>query len=358
MQHNRVYILQPCDVGLFGPIKRKFSKTTDALALLSVCKKYTQVTKSNFSAVFREAFEHIMSLANIIGSFEKCGISPLNPDAIDKTKLVHESSIIEEAAGTSVIDFYRSPPSANVKPNPLVEAGIISQRLEQAFLVPEKPVTRTRMTGDCRVITADEWEEQLQMKKLAREEKLSKMEKAKEAKEKRIKEKEEKAREKERKNKEKENIKHCEKTSNGKEKAKKTTQRRSQRKPVPTKRYISDSSESDEFSDEEMQTKARNIKQRLSEMLHELRRDYAEESDSESSADEDNVDACKICHKNNPPMNKNKNLDDEIKWIGCDTCGNWYHMLCEGAKDEDRRMKDYKCNKCKTAKIKIKQRRK
>jgi len=42
------------------------------------------VTKKNFTALFKVAFEDAMSIGTIKNGFRKCGIYPFNPDAIDK----------------------------------------------------------------------------------------------------------------------------------------------------------------------------------------------------------------------------------------------------------------------------------
>ena len=70
------------------------------------------------------------------------------------------------------------------------------------------------------------------------------------------------------------------------------------------------------------------------------------ESLSESSADEDNRDACQIWFEDYPPKTKVQE-STTIKWIGCDNCKSWYHMVCEGATDADRKIPSYLCNyKC------------
>ena len=61
--------------GVFGAFKRNASKIIDSTKLLSLTDGYQQINKSNFTAVFKLAFEQMMSLATKNG-FRKCGIFP------------------------------------------------------------------------------------------------------------------------------------------------------------------------------------------------------------------------------------------------------------------------------------------
>ena len=49
-------VLQPLDVGLFRSFKAKLSKVTGGLKLLSVTRNYKHIGKTNFTAVFKQAY--------------------------------------------------------------------------------------------------------------------------------------------------------------------------------------------------------------------------------------------------------------------------------------------------------------
>ena len=60
-------ILQPLDVAIFVPMKINFAKLTDATKLLAVTANYSDINKTNFSAVLKEAFEKTM----LMSTFQK-----------------------------------------------------------------------------------------------------------------------------------------------------------------------------------------------------------------------------------------------------------------------------------------------
>ena len=101
-------VLQPLDVGLFRSFKAKLSKVTGALKLLSVTGNYEHIGKTNFTAVFKQAYEESMSLAAIKNGFRRTGIYPYKPDAINKTCLM--STVTTASAPVSPTKYsWRSP---------------------------------------------------------------------------------------------------------------------------------------------------------------------------------------------------------------------------------------------------------
>ena len=85
-------ILQPLDLAVFRPLKTRFSNITDMVKLASLCSANPlSVTKKNFTALFKVAFEEAMSISTIKNGFRKCGIYPFNPDAVDKKRLMPPS---------------------------------------------------------------------------------------------------------------------------------------------------------------------------------------------------------------------------------------------------------------------------
>lgn len=77
-------ILQPLDLAVFRPLKTRFSNITNMVKLASLGSG-----NKNFTALFKVAFEDAMSIGTIKNGFRKCGIYPLNPDAIDKNDSCH-----------------------------------------------------------------------------------------------------------------------------------------------------------------------------------------------------------------------------------------------------------------------------
>ena len=75
------HALQPCDVSVFKKMK---SETSKIMAQLRMCRGDSWVSKSRFPAIFKGIFENTMLPRTITEAFRKCGIVPLNPDAVDK----------------------------------------------------------------------------------------------------------------------------------------------------------------------------------------------------------------------------------------------------------------------------------
>jgi len=71
---------QPLDASVFKPLKQNWQ---------DVCHQYVQdnpgkvVTKYQFSELLKEAWQRTMTPSIIIAGFRRCGVFPLNPDAID-----------------------------------------------------------------------------------------------------------------------------------------------------------------------------------------------------------------------------------------------------------------------------------
>lgn len=81
---NSTHILQPCDVGIFGPLKKSWKK---------VVRKYKQtttapITKQNFAPKFKEAYDDAIKTSTIKKSFKACGLCPINPDAVDYSRCI------------------------------------------------------------------------------------------------------------------------------------------------------------------------------------------------------------------------------------------------------------------------------
>ncbi|XP_020606339.1 uncharacterized protein LOC110045082 isoform X2 [Orbicella faveolata] len=60
-----------------------------------------------------------------------------------------------------------------------------------------------------------------------------------------------------------------------------------------------------------------------------------------------NDDACKLCMLSTPPGSKKKCSKQGIKWVQCDTCDDWFHLLCSGLNSMPKEDEDWECAKCK-----------
>lgn len=81
---NATHIMQPCDVGIFKPLKVAWRQVVAEHAQDST----KPVTKTNFAPLFNKAFERASDPKVIKKAFECCGLFPFNPDAINYTKCI------------------------------------------------------------------------------------------------------------------------------------------------------------------------------------------------------------------------------------------------------------------------------
>ena len=79
------HALQPCDVGLFKPLKSAWNKAVRQYTCVTNGKV---VTKYTFSKIFKEAWDEALKPSTISNSFKGSGICPLNKNAIFEGKLL------------------------------------------------------------------------------------------------------------------------------------------------------------------------------------------------------------------------------------------------------------------------------
>ena len=94
------------------------SKLTDALKLLSVTGNYDHISKTSFTAVFKETLEKMIYLATIKNGFRKTGLYPYNPDAIDKSCLMPKlpQQQLSSQKTTSTVSTLTNATLANITP--------------------------------------------------------------------------------------------------------------------------------------------------------------------------------------------------------------------------------------------------
>lgn len=81
---NATHIIQPCDVGIFRPLKIEWRK---------VVQQHQQsttkpITKINFAPLFASAYEQAMKTEIVQNAFKCCGLYPLNPNNVNYSKCI------------------------------------------------------------------------------------------------------------------------------------------------------------------------------------------------------------------------------------------------------------------------------
>ncbi|XP_057297609.1 uncharacterized protein LOC130628645 [Hydractinia symbiolongicarpus] len=70
---HTTHVLQPLDVGLYSPLKTYFSRITDKIQIARLgIRRNVTISKTEFSAVFKLAYEETFSYARILSSFRSC----------------------------------------------------------------------------------------------------------------------------------------------------------------------------------------------------------------------------------------------------------------------------------------------
>jgi len=72
------HLLQPLDVGCFGPLKKAYSRQIEQLMRMSI----THISKLEFLCSFKEAFFASITEKNIQGGFSGVSLVPYNPERV------------------------------------------------------------------------------------------------------------------------------------------------------------------------------------------------------------------------------------------------------------------------------------
>jgi hypothetical protein len=83
---NATHVLQPCDVGFFSPKKSAWKKNLN-LKKWQLENIGETLTKRQFPAVFKSAWQTVSTLENASHGFRRSGLFPLDVAGIDKSKL-------------------------------------------------------------------------------------------------------------------------------------------------------------------------------------------------------------------------------------------------------------------------------
>lgn len=101
---NTTHILQPCDIGIFRPLKIEWRKVVQEHKQTTT----KSITKVNFATIFNRAYVNSMKTDIIKNAFKACGLFPFNPNAIDYTKCISERRKEIEFTSSDDIDVNKN----------------------------------------------------------------------------------------------------------------------------------------------------------------------------------------------------------------------------------------------------------
>lgn len=81
MPPHSSHILQPLDVGCFGPLKKAYGRQIEDMMRAHI----SHITKDDFFLAFHAAFLDAMTKSNIQGGFRGAGLIPFNPESVIST---------------------------------------------------------------------------------------------------------------------------------------------------------------------------------------------------------------------------------------------------------------------------------
>ena len=123
MPPHASHLLQPLDVGCFGPLKRAYSRQIEELVRCQV----NHITKEDFLGAFKEAFDKAITQSNIKGAFRGAGLVPFEPrSVIDKLDVYIRTPTLE--FHDALLD---TPQWASQTPQNAVEVGSQTEYLRQ-----------------------------------------------------------------------------------------------------------------------------------------------------------------------------------------------------------------------------------
>jgi len=122
MPPHSSHLLQPLDVGCFGPLKKAYSREIERLIRRSI----THISKTEFFLAFYAAFQLTMTESNIKGGFRGAGLAPFNPEiVISKLDVqLRTPTPVEEVA-------QQAQPWTSMTPRTVLEAGSQSEYLQR-----------------------------------------------------------------------------------------------------------------------------------------------------------------------------------------------------------------------------------
>ncbi|KAL9568850.1 hypothetical protein ACKAV7_006995 [Fusarium commune] len=122
MPPHSSHLLQPLDVGCFGPLKMAYGREIEHLIRCSI----THISKTEFFLAFYAAYQATMTQSNIKGGFRGAGLVPLDPESVISkldVQLRTPTPPEEEAS--------QSNPWVSKTPKTVLEASSQSEYLER-----------------------------------------------------------------------------------------------------------------------------------------------------------------------------------------------------------------------------------
>jgi hypothetical protein len=78
MPPHSSHLLQPLDVGCFGPLKKAYGRQIENMMRAHIL----HITKDDFFPAFHAAFKETMTESNVQGGFRGAGLLPLDPEKV------------------------------------------------------------------------------------------------------------------------------------------------------------------------------------------------------------------------------------------------------------------------------------
>jgi hypothetical protein len=122
MPPHSSHLLQPLDVGCFGPLKTAFSKQNQGL----IRNHIFHVTKEDFLACFHQAFLASFTRSNIQAGFRGSSLCPFNPEAV----LSRLDPVLKSPSLPSSQESWHAKTPSNTKEVDK-QATLIKQRLKR-----------------------------------------------------------------------------------------------------------------------------------------------------------------------------------------------------------------------------------
>lgn len=92
------HCIQPCDVGLFRPLKSNWDKAVEEWEVVHLGE---MLNKYQFAGVFRKAWEATLKVSTLVNSFKASGLCPLNRAAI-KDDLLAPAAVYRQVPEDSI----------------------------------------------------------------------------------------------------------------------------------------------------------------------------------------------------------------------------------------------------------------
>lgn len=168
---HTTHIFQPLDVGVFGPLKKAFSKECTKLMRKNK-RKY--INRYDFCRVLTPAWRTAITPANILGGFRGSGVWPLNPSAVHAHRLMDSYDI------TPVPDVKNDETQPGSSSNALgsSQSSPVVQVIKELLSPEQDDNKHSRKTTTTRCVTSVEFMNEMKQKERKKSVKRKKVENA------------------------------------------------------------------------------------------------------------------------------------------------------------------------------------